>query len=194
MKAAAEMPPILEPEDEIQEFWLRIARRYLLPTLSMMSGNALFLVEIWQVLKLYDVSLRWGLYEEWRNVTYKSHPELNAQRIVIEREAKGILRRLSIKSESLSGTVAKMVHTNPIIFFTIALNQVQSYSNLSDVVLSSLKYCTIMGLDILVFLLLEALASPHKERVKEDGTNISDWLQSMLPLNVWFYENSYLCK
>ena len=83
MKAAAEMPPILEPEDEIQEFWLRIARRYLLPTLSMMSGNALFLVEIWQVLKLYDVSLRWGLYEEWRNVTYKSHPELNAQRIVI---------------------------------------------------------------------------------------------------------------
>lgn len=194
MKAAAEMPPILEPEDEIQEFWLRIARRYLLPTLSMMSGNALFLVEIWQVLKLYDVSLRWGLYEEWRNVTYKSHPELNAQRIVIEREAKGILRRLSIKSESLSGTVAKMVHTNPIIFFTIALNQVQSYSNLSDVVLSSLKYCTIMGLDILVFLLLEALASPHKERVKEDGTNISDWLQSMLPLNVWFYENSCLCK
>ena len=53
----------------------------------MMPGNAVCTVEVWNILKQYDTTIRWRLYGEWRDVTYKSHPELNAQRILREREA-----------------------------------------------------------------------------------------------------------
>ncbi|KAI5124799.1 hypothetical protein M0805_005432 [Coniferiporia weirii] len=173
-------PVILEPENSIQEFWLNVSRRYLLPALSMMPGNAICTVEVWNILKQYDNTVRWRLYGEWRDVTYKSRPELNAQRVLREREAKGVLRRLSSQTiESLSGTVAKMAHSNPCIFFTNAVNQIQAYDNLADVVIQALRYATNMGFDILVFIILDALANPLKDRVKDDGANASDWLQSL---------------
>ena len=145
----------------------------------MMSGNAVCTVEVWNIIKLYDNTIRWRLYGEWRDITYKSHPELNVQRVLREREAKGILRRLSSQTvDSLAGAIAKMCHTNPCIFFTNAVHQIQAYDNLADVVIQSLRLSTNMGLDILVFITLDALANPDKERVKADGANTSDWLQS----------------
>ncbi|TFY82832.1 hypothetical protein EWM64_g1184 [Hericium alpestre] len=36
-----------------------------------------------------------------------------------------------------------------------------------------------MGFDILVYIILEALSNPNKARVKDEGVNTSDWLQSL---------------
>ncbi|OCB90862.1 hypothetical protein A7U60_g1886 [Sanghuangporus baumii] len=179
-KESRRSSPILDPENRAQEFWLHTARRYLLPALSMMPGNAVCTVEVWNILRFYDVTVRWRLYGEWRDETYKTHPELNVQRVLREREAKGILRRLSSQTvESLAGTVAKMAHANPCIFFTNAVNQIQAYDNLADVVIQALRFATNMGFDVLVFLIIDALANPHKDRLKEDGANAADWLQSL---------------
>lgn len=154
-------------------------RKYLLPALSLIPGNAVCTVEVWNVLKYFETPMRWQMYGEWRDVTYKSHPELRAQHTLREREAKGILRRLAAQTvDSLSGTVAKMAHSNPCIFFTNAVSQIQAYENLADVVIQALRHSTNMGFDILVFITLDAMANPNKERVKEDGVYTSDWLQS----------------
>lgn len=53
-----------------------------------------------------------------------------------------------------------------------------AYDNLAVVVIQALSYVTIMGFDVLLFVILDALANPNKERVKEDGVNTSDWLLS----------------
>jgi hypothetical protein len=53
-----------------------------------------------------------------------------------------------------------------------------AYDNLAGVVIQALRYVTNMGFDVLVYIILDAFANPHKERVKEDGVNTSDWLQS----------------
>lgn len=53
-----------------------------------------------------------------------------------------------------------------------------AYDNLAGVVIQALNYVTIMGFDVLVYIILEALANPNKDRVKDDGVNTSDWLQS----------------
>jgi len=96
-----------------------------------------------------------------------------------ERESKGILRRLSHHTvETLSGAVAKLAHSNPCIFFTNAVNQIMAYDNLANVVIQALRYVTNMGFDVLVYVILDALSNPHKNRVKDDAVNISDWLQS----------------
>ena len=54
-----------------------------------------------------------------------------------------------------------------------------AYDNLANVVIQALRYVTNMGFDVLVFIILDALANPDKDRLKDDGVNTTDWLQSM---------------
>lgn len=173
--------PMGEPdsEDPIRLFWFKILRLYLLPALPLIRGNAVCTVEVWNIIRQYETTARWRLYGEWKTMIYKSHPELRIREVQADRESKGILRRLAHNTiDSLSGTVAKLAHSNPCILFTNAVNQIMAYDNLANVVIQALRYVTNMGFDVLVFIILEALANPDKERVKDDGVNTSDWLQS----------------
>ena len=43
----------------------------------------------------------------------------------------------------------------------------------------ALKYLTPLGYDVLAFCVIECLADPNKEKMKQSDTNISDWLQSL---------------
>ncbi|KAL0580932.1 THO2 plays a role in transcriptional elongation [Marasmius crinis-equi] len=167
-------------DDPVRVFWFKVARLYLLPALSLIRGNAVCAVDIWNIIKMYDVTARWRLYGEWRSAMYKSHPELRIRQVQADRESKGILRRLSLNTiDSLAGPVAKLCHSNPCIFFTNCVNQVMAYDNLAQVIVMALRFVTVFGFDILVFIILDALSNPNKERVKDDGVNTSDWLLSL---------------
>ncbi|CDO68724.1 hypothetical protein BN946_scf184652.g51 [Trametes cinnabarina] len=169
-----------DPENPVRRFWFKVIRVYLLPALPLIRGNAVCTVEVWNIVRQFETTLRWQLYGEWKANTYKSHPELKVRQVQTDRESKGIMRRLSHNTiDALSGTVAKLAHSNPCIFFTNAVNQIMAYDNLAGVVIQALNYVTIMGFDVLVYIILDALANPHKDRVKDDGVNTSDWLQSL---------------
>jgi THO complex subunit 2 len=175
--------PVGTPDSEhpISKFWHKILRVYFLPALPLIRGNAVCTVEIWNVIRQFETTVRWKLYGEWKTRTYTTHPELRVRAVQVDRESKGILRRLSHNTiDTLSGTVAKIAHSNPCIFFANAVNQIMAYDNLASVVVQALRYATNMGFDVLVYIILDALANPHKERVKDDGVNTSDWLQSAL--------------
>jgi THO complex subunit 2 len=147
--------------------------------LPLIRGNAVCTVEVWNIIRQYKTTARWRLYGEWKMTAYGSHSELVIRQIQADRESKGILRRLSHNTiDSLSGTVAKLAHSNPCIFFSNAVNQIMAYDNLANVVIQALRYVTNMGFDVLVFIILDALANPDKERLKDDGVNTTDWLQS----------------
>ncbi|KIK65595.1 hypothetical protein GYMLUDRAFT_70692 [Collybiopsis luxurians FD-317 M1] len=167
-------------ENPLRQFWYRVVRQYILPSLPFIHGNAVYIVEIWNIIRQFDINLRWRLYGEWRSHTYKSHPELRIRQVQADRESKGILRRLSHKTiDSLSGPLAKLAHSNPCILFTNAVNQIMAYDNLAAVVVQALKNITNLGFDVLIFVILDAMANPNKERVKDDGVNTSDWLLSL---------------
>lgn len=169
-----------DPENPIRHFWLKVLRLHMLPALCLIRGNAVCTVEVWNMIRQYDTTIRWRLYGEWKKNTYKLHPELRVRAVQVDREAKGILRRLSHNTiDSLAGPVAKLAHSNPCIFFGNAVNQIMAYDNLAGVVIQVLKYSTNMSFDVLVFMILDALANPDKERVKDDGVNTTDWLQSL---------------
>ncbi|PIL37228.1 hypothetical protein GSI_00921 [Ganoderma sinense ZZ0214-1] len=169
-----------DPTHPVMVFWFKALRMYILPALPLIRGNAVCTVDAWNILHQFEITRRWQLYGEWKTSTYKSHPELRVRQVQTDRESKGILRRLSHNTiDTLSGAVAKLAYSNPCIFFTNAVNQVMAYDNLAGVVIQALNYVTIMGFDVLVYIILDALANPNKERVKDDGVNISDWLQSL---------------
>jgi THO complex subunit 2 len=174
--------PIGMPDSDhpISKFWHKVLRVYFLPALPLIRGNAVCTVEIWNVIRQFETTVRWKLYGEWKTRTYTTHPELRVRAVQVDRESKGVLRRLSHNTiDTLSGTVAKIAHSNPCIFFANAVNQIMAYDNLASVVIQALRYATNMGFDVLVYIILDALANPHKERVKDDGVNTSDWLQSL---------------
>ncbi|KAG6378421.1 transcription factor/nuclear export subunit protein 2-domain-containing protein [Boletus reticuloceps] len=169
-----------DPLNPVRMFWFKLLRLYLLPSLPLIRGNAVCTVEIWNIIRQYETTARWKLYGEWKTSTYNLHPELRIRQVQADRESKGILRRLSHQTiDTLSGTVAKLAHSNPCIFFANAVNQIMAYDNLAGVVIQALRYVTNMGFDVLVYVILDALSNPYKNRVKDDGVNISDWLQSL---------------
>jgi THO complex subunit 2 len=169
-----------DSDHPISKFWHKVLRVYFLPALPLIRGNAVCTVEIWNVIRQFETTVRWKLYGEWKTRTYTTHPELRVRAVQVDRESKGVLRRLSHNTiDTLSGTVAKIAHSNPCIFFANAVNQIMAYDNLASVVVQALRYATNMGFDVLVYIILDALANPHKERVKDDGVNTSDWLQSL---------------
>ncbi|KAH9943361.1 transcription factor/nuclear export subunit protein 2-domain-containing protein [Epithele typhae] len=176
------------PEHPVMRFWLKVIRLYFLPSLPLIRGNAVCTVDVWSIVRQYETTTRWQLYGEWKSSVYKSHPELRIRQVQADREAKGIMRRLSHNTVgTLAGAVAKLANSNPCIFFTNAVNQVMAYDNLAGVVLLSLNFVTIMGFDVLVYVILDALSNPHKERVKDDGVNTSDWLLSLASFTGMLY-------
>jgi THO complex subunit 2 len=61
-----------------------------------------------------------------------------------------------------------------------------AYDNLAGVVVWALKYARVIGFDVFVYIMVDALANLHKERVKEDGVKTSDWLHGMFRSYIGF--------
>lgn len=159
--------------------WLELIRNILLPALSMTSGNSGLVSEVWVILRQLSYVERFSIYGEWKYSLYR-RPELRVRQAEVEKEAKGILKRISSDNVKLSGrALAKASHANPTIFFTVALNQVQSYSNLIAPIVECAKYLTHFEYDVFGFNLIDALSNPEKDRTKQDGTSVSQWLQSL---------------
>ncbi|EPQ27722.1 uncharacterized protein PFL1_04859 [Pseudozyma flocculosa PF-1] len=162
-----------------RDAWLDVLRYHLLPALSLSPSNLGLVGEVWMVVRTLPYQDRFGLYGQWKNDLYRI-PELRAVQAETEKEAKGILKRISKDNVKLSGrNLAKASHSNPTVFFTVALNQVQAYDNLISPLVESAKYLSHWEYDIFSYNLVDALSNPEKERTKQDGTNISLWLKSL---------------
>ncbi|KAJ1021191.1 hypothetical protein NDA16_003977 [Ustilago loliicola] len=166
-------------EDDESHTWYDVLRFHLLPALSLSPSNSGIVDEIWMLVRIMPYEKRFSLYGQWKNDIYQL-PELRAAQAETEKEAKGILKRISKDNIKQSGrNLAKASHSNPTIFFSVALNQVQAYDNLIQPLVESAKYLSQFEYDIFSFNLVDALSNPEKERTKQDGTNISLWLKSL---------------
>lgn len=159
--------------------WMQVLRTQILPAVALAEAGAPLLYELWACVESLTYPERYALYGEWKHRAFQRR-ELRAAKAATEREARGILRRVSADNVRASGrSLAKAAHTNPIIFFDVVLHQVQSYDNLIEPVVDAVKYLTPLEYDVCSFALLEALSNPARERIKSDGTHASLWLKSL---------------
>lgn len=160
--------------------WSSIIRLHLIPAVALSDPVPALAVEFWELVRNFPYTARFAMYGEWKDRLYKRMPELRVKRAEVERDAKGLLKRLSVDNVKQFGrSLAKIAHTNPLILFDIALNQIQSYDNLITPIVESARYLTPFGYDALAYSLLDALSNPEKDRTKSDGTNVSLWLQGL---------------
>ncbi|XP_023770014.1 THO complex subunit 2 isoform X1 [Lactuca sativa] len=160
----------------------------LLPSLQLIPANPAVGQEIWAVLSLLPYEARYRLYGEWEKDDEASPMVLSAKQTA-KLDTRRILKRLAKENlKQLGRMVAKLAHANPMTVLRTIVHQIEAYRDMIAPVVDAFKYLTQLEYDILEYVVIERLVQGGREKLKDDGLNLSDWLQSLA--SFW----GHLCK
>jgi THO complex subunit 2 len=144
-----------------------VCRRCFLPGLTLARGNSALAHETWQLVSLLAYPARYALYGAWKTSLPTLHPALKLAELRSTAAVRFVLQRISKDNVSKYGrTFGRISHTSPYMLFQNILSKVQMYENFIQPLVDSLKYVSPLGLDVLVFCLLEGLSSQEKARIR----------------------------
>jgi THO complex subunit 2 len=179
---------------------------YLLPSSSLFEHNPTLSHTAWSMIASLPYSTRYGLYREWRGEGSGPYSTRSSRRPLwlADGEAKAlksaryVLKRLSHDTiRDQCRALAKICHSHPLVVFTTILGQIESYDNLVAVMVDALRFVTPLSLDVLSWCILSRLGDDQQQqqggivnrsRLKEDGVNLSQWLQSLEAFVGSFYK------
>ncbi|GMS88250.1 hypothetical protein PENTCL1PPCAC_10425, partial [Pristionchus entomophagus] len=168
---------------EISNKMMDLIDEILLPGLSLSDSNVALSEEIWSLISQFSYEQRYRLYGRWKTIHTTRHPELTIERGKTIGRTKYVIKRLSKDTVKMMGRIlGKLAHTHPSFVFDYLLGQVQTFDNLIHPVVDALRFLTNLELDVLLFCVLEQLASPSKESLKASDGTTSGWLMSLSTL------------
>ncbi|KAL2342397.1 hypothetical protein Fmac_003682 [Flemingia macrophylla] len=160
----------------------------LLPSLQLIPANPAVGQGIWELMSLLPYEVRYRLYGEWEKDDERI-PMLLAARQTAKLDTRRILKRLAKENlKQLGRMVAKLAHANPMTVLRTIVYQIEAYRDMITPVVDAFKYLTQLEYDILEYVVIERLALGGRDKLKDDGLNLSDWLQSLA--SFW----GHLCK
>ncbi|XP_044488002.1 THO complex subunit 2 isoform X2 [Mangifera indica] len=160
----------------------------LLPSLQLIPANPAVGQEIWEVMNLLPYEVRYRLYGEWEKDDERN-PMVLAARQTAKLDTRRILKRLAKENlKQLGRMVAKLAHANPMTVLRTIVHQIEAYRDMITPVVDAFKYLTQLEYDVLEYVVIERLAQGGRDKLKDDGLNLSDWLQSLA--SFW----GHLCK
>lgn len=154
--------------------------------MPLLDANLSYNDELWQLLKPFHYTTRYSFYGEWHvalsNPFDSSYvPAMALACAETQRETKAALRRMTSESDRRHArSLGKASYAAPTSLWATILNQIMSYQNMIPTVVDAMRYQSELGWDTTMFMLLDALSDPSRERVKEDGLHASAWLQGEL--------------
>ncbi|GER41251.1 THO complex subunit [Striga asiatica] len=166
----------------------------LLPSLQLIPANPAVGQEIWELLSLLPYEVRYRLYGEWEKDD-EHFPMILAARQTAKLDTRRILKRLAKENlKQLGRMVAKLAHANPMTVLRTIVHQIEAYRDMIAPVVDAFKYLTQLEYDVLEYVVIERLAQGGREKLKDDGLNLSDWLQSLASFwgHFWFLEHLWL--
>ena len=178
---------------------LALFKSVLVPTLSLCAPNPAISADLWAALSVLPYATRYRIYNSWRGGGLErwgmeSKPLLQVQsEIKAGKDARYSLKRLSKDNITDMGRqISKVTHSNPLVVFSAILNQIESYDNMIEMMVDSLRFVTPLGLDVLGYCIVSRLSgnagSVNRSRLKDDGVNVSQWLQSLESFTGEFYK------
>lgn len=179
------------PRLHLKEARLRVEEALgscLLPSLQLIPANPAIGQEVWEVLNLLPYEVRYRLYGEWEKDDERN-PMILAAKQTAKLDTRRLLKRLAKENlKQLGRMVAKLAHANPMTVLRTIVHQIEAYKDMITPVVDAFKYLTQLEYDILEYVVIERLAQGGRDKLKEDGLNLSDWLQSLA--SFW----GHLCK
>lgn len=169
---------------------LTLVQDFLMPALSAFPANPALNTEAWKALQQLPYRTRYTLYASWRGTGLErkglgSKPLwLTEGEVLAGKDARYSLKRLSKDTiREASRALGKICHSRPLVVFSIILDQIESYDNMIQVMVDAMRFVAPLSLDILCFCILSRLSGSdggvNRSRLKEDGVNVSQWLQSL---------------
>jgi len=181
-----------------------LLERFVVPSLSLFPFNPAMASECWSVLSLLPYHIRYALYASWRQyglekaalrsrvVTPAPKPLANiASEVTTGIATKYVLKRMSKDNiRDMGRQVSKISHNNPLVVFTLMLNQIESYDNLIVMMVETFKFMGVLSLDIMGYCLLVSMGGEGEGRnkLKDDGVNAAQWLSSLETFTGAFYK------
>jgi len=166
---------VVSPESRMEE----ALGSCLFPSLQLIPANPAVDIEIWGVLSLLPYEARYRLYGEWEKET-EQNPIVLAARQTAKLDTRRLLKRLAKENlKPLGRMVAKLAHANPMTVLRTIVQQVEAYRDMITPVVDAFKYLTQLEYDILQYIVIERLAQGGRAKLKDDGLNLSDWLQCL---------------
>ncbi|KAI3847949.1 hypothetical protein MKX03_017474 [Papaver bracteatum] len=144
----------------------------ILPSLQLIPANPAVAQEIWDLMCLLPYEARYHLYGEWEKENERI-PMVLAARQTAKLDTRRILKRLAKENlKQLGRIVAKLAHANPMTVLRTIVHQIEAYRDMIAP----------------VYIVIERLAQGGRDKLKDDGVNLCDWLQSLA--SFW----GHLCK
>lgn len=176
---------------EAKDECLSFVEEFLLPALSAFPSNPSINLEAWKAIKHFPCRTRYAWYGKWRGsglgrdaLSSDKPLWLIESELTAAKDARYALKRLSKDTiRETSRAIGKISHSGPLVVFSIMLSTIESYDNMIKVMVESMHYVAPLSLDVLCFCILNrltgAMGGVNRSRLKEDGVNVSQWLQSL---------------
>ncbi|KAL2065525.1 hypothetical protein VTL71DRAFT_3195 [Oculimacula yallundae] len=163
------------------ERWQDLLKRLIVPALSLTNANSAMVGEVWAMLKMFPVSVRYSVYAEWFEGQTSRLPAIKAAFARTKLETLSTMKRISkINVPHMARALAKIAYSSPGVVFGIALSQIESYNNLTEVVVECAKHFTSLGYDVLVWSLMSALGGKDRNRTNAEFALLpSRWLLAL---------------
>lgn len=160
--------------------WIDLCKRLLVPALSLTKSNTGTVNEVFELLKLFPIETRYAIYAEWHFGATSRNPDIQSAFKLTQAETKDVLKRLSKENMKTMGkALSKIALSSPGVVMQLAIHQMESYDNLINVVVECVRYFSMLGYDVLVWSLMNALGGGGRNRVQADGMLTSAWLQAL---------------
>lgn len=169
-----------DDSEENKSRWRDLCKRLLVPAISLTKGNPGVVNEIFDLISFYPREVRYNMYAEWCSGQTSRLPDIKAAFDQAKAETKDVLKRLSKTNiRPMARALARIAYANPGIVISVAINQIESYENLIEVVVECARYFTYLGYDILTWSLINSLGQKGRSRVQEGGLLTSRWLNAL---------------
>lgn len=159
--------------------WIDYARKFIFPAIPVLGMNPVITTDIYELIKLFPFEKRYFMYNEMITKLNQDVLTIKVGFNKAEREAKSILKALSIDTISVeSRRLAKLVSTNPLATLIPTVKQIENYDKVSELVVITTKYFNDFAYDVLQYVLLLRLTH-GRAAVQSDGVNQTMWVQRL---------------
>jgi THO complex subunit 2 len=158
--------------------WQDLLKRLLVPALSLTKANTSMVNDIYEMLRYYPTPVRYTIYAEWFEGQISRLPAMTTSFKRTRLETLSTMKRISKENiTTMARALAKSAYASPGIVFKVALDQIEAYSNLTEVVVECAKYFTDLGYDVLIWSLMSSLGGKSRSRTRDDSALLtSRWL------------------
>ncbi|KAH8601618.1 transcription factor/nuclear export subunit protein 2-domain-containing protein [Bisporella sp. PMI_857] len=161
--------------------WQDLLKRLLVPALSLTKANTSVVNEIYEMLRFYPASIRYTIYAEWFEGQISRLPAMKTAFARTRLETLSIMKRISMTNlTAMAKSLAKAAYASPGIVFSVALSQIEAYTNLTKVVVECARYFSDLGYDVLVWSLMSSLGGKDRNRTNAEYSLLpSRWLLAL---------------